>query len=229
MAPGRASAFLATLVFALIPLGCTPDGPPPPISYYAAPLEDFARVQQVAFVGLSSAPDDEAVARDTSFAIFQAIQGKRMFQANLVERTDPALESVDATGRIPMTYRQMSEVRQALKCDAILLGSLSEFQQYPRMRMTIRLRLMDLRRGKLLWGVDQVWDTTDKATEERVRHYFCRKESGESAPMDWRMGIVSPRSFEKFVAFEIARTLPCREDADDAKTAKGSRAAAERK
>ena len=72
----------------------------------------------------------------------------------------------------------------------------------------MHLKLIDLRNGKLLWATEQVWDSTDKKVERRMRLYFNSRMRAGFQPMDWELLITSPRAFNKFVACEIAQTLP---------------------
>jgi hypothetical protein len=85
---------------------------------------------------------------------------------------------------------------------------MSDFRPHPRMQMGLSLRLLDLKRGQLAWAVDHVWDTTDKAVEKRIERYFNDQIRSGYEPMDSRLIMISPKAFEKFIAYEVAETLP---------------------
>jgi len=183
---------------------------PPKVGYYLAPTEELDRVRKVTIVSLSAPKDNETVAEGMTSALFQTVQGRRLFQLDVIDSNDTAWREMDIDVQQPLTPAQYAALRKAYRCDAILLGTIQEFQPYPRMRMSMRLQLLDLRKGKLLWGIDHVWDTTDQATEYRIRSYFSGHETNQFAPIEWHLATVSPRAFEKFVAYEIAQTLPCK-------------------
>ena len=77
----------------------------------------------------------------------------------------------------------------------------------PRMQIGLYLQLLDLRRGRLVWGLDHTWDTTDRATEQRIKAFFRSRMRDGYGPLDWRMAVTSPKVFQKFVACEVAETL----------------------
>jgi len=71
----------------------------------------------------------------------------------------------------------------------------------------LRLRLIDLRDGQLLWALEQIWDSADKTTEYRIRDYFRSQKRSGYAPLKEQLAVVSSLEFIKFVSFEVAETL----------------------
>ena len=117
------------------------------------------------------------------------------------------------------TLEEIMAIREALKCDGILLGTVTEFRPYPHMAVGLRLKLLDLRDGQLMWALEQVWDSADKTTEKRIKSYFrgykkiaiksyfkSEKRSG-FAPLHEDLAAVSPLEFIKFISYEVAGTL----------------------
>ena len=62
--------------------------------------------------------------------------------------------------------------------------------------------------ARLVWAVDHHWDTTDKATERRSKRHFSSEMRSGYNRVRWRLGLRSPKLFQKFVADEVADTLP---------------------
>lgn len=182
---------------------------PPAIGYHLASPQELQQVRNVVFVGLTGPVDYDQVSIDLTRELFQTIQGRRLFQVDIVDNVDPTVATMSAAGREPLTLDQMSQLATSLGCDAVLYGTVVEFQAYPRMRLALRLRLVDVRRGKLLWGVDQVWDTSEKSIERRIEKYYHSKQTNQNEPLEWQMFVISPKSFEKFIAYEVGQTLPC--------------------
>ena len=181
----------------------------PDIGYYVSPLEELQKIHQVVFVPIiTDDVDRQSIADSMTQNLCQGLKDRRMFQVDVLDAKDPACLLVPAGSRHPLTLQQLSAIRQAVRSDAVLFGCMTDFEQYPRMRIGLRLRLIDLRRGKMLWGVDHIWDTTDKKTVERIRQYYDARSARQVDPLKDRMGIVSVQAFQKFVAWEIARTLP---------------------
>lgn len=209
MRPIHSLGLLAVAAMLVMASGCCKPKPEKPftINYCPASAEDLAKIRQVAFITLASELDDESVAADTSRAVMEAVASRRLFQVDLIDKTDKTLG--DIGGPVPLTLAQMSTIRRTLRCDAILYGRLTVFQPYPRMQMGLRLRLVDLRQGKLVWGVDQIWDTTQQGTQGRIQKYYASRQAyGQFQPLDWHIATISPQSLEQFVAYEIGETLP---------------------
>ena len=192
----------------------------PSIGYYLAPPEELQRVRSVVFFPLACSQEDTELADNLTQSLFQAVQQRRLFDIQMARRDDELCGGLEDPSQA-ISLEQLSAIRARYNCDAVLVGQLYDFLPHPRMRMGLRLRLVDLKRGKLLWGVDNIWDTTDEAVLDRIRKYYCHDIPTDFKPVDWRLAIVSPREFGKFVAYESAVTLcpapPDDEECDDCK------------
>jgi hypothetical protein len=100
-------------------------------------------------------------------------------------------------------------IRESCKCNGLLVGTVTEYRPYPRLAVGLRLKLLDLTDGQLLWGVEQVWDSTDRSVQKRIRTYVHKEvRSGSSAsPLPQELVGVSSLEFVKFAAYEVAQTL----------------------
>lgn len=165
-------------------------------------------INRVVLVELSQRNSYPGVARDMTTALSHAVQARGLFGLDVIDRDDPICQSVSMVGREGLTIEQISEMHQAFKCDGILLGAISDFRPHPRMQLGVSLRLLDLKRGRVVWAIDHVWDTTDKAVERRIQRYFRDYMRSGYKPMDWQIAMISPKVFEKFIAHEMAQTLP---------------------
>ena len=129
------------------------------------------------------------------------------FLVKTISRDDPACRDLPLSGKEPLTIKQMAAIRKAFGCRAVLIGLVHDYRPHPHMRIGIYFRLLDLDDGKLIWAVDHVWDTTDRALEPRLRDFFFDEMRSGYEPVDWRLALISPRAFWKFVAYEAAQTL----------------------
>ncbi|MFC1738777.1 hypothetical protein ACFL1G_07000 [Planctomycetota bacterium] len=105
------------------------------------------------------------------------------------------------------SFKQLLAIRKTLHCDAILLGTVTEYQPYPHMSMGLRLKLIDLNDGQLIWGLEQIWDTSDKTIENRIENYFSKRIRSDLTPLHQELMAISPIKFVKFVAYEVAETI----------------------
>lgn len=194
-------------------LGCVPEAPAPAIASHVGPRQSLLRLHRVVLVALQSDENDSAIGDEMTQALFQAVQERKLFHLRVVHRTDPEYRDLPLRARRPCTLEELAAMRKALDCNAVLLGSIQRFEPYPRMKMGLYLRLMDLRRGRLVWAVDHTWDTADRSTELRMKKFFTQRMRSGYDPVRWRLGMLSPKAFGKFVAHEVAGTLPRKEPA----------------
>lgn len=180
----------------------------PAVHHYLAPPPALQNIQRVALIDLASELHPQ-IAQDMSEALFRSLQNKNIFHLVRIQRTDPACREILPPSQ-RYTLEQLSQLRESLDCDAILCGNIRTFESYPHMQIGLYLYLLDLREGKMVWAVDNLWDVRDKTTESRIKNFFENQLGQGYEPVQWRLGLLSPATFEKFVAFEVAKTLPNR-------------------
>jgi hypothetical protein len=190
--------------------------PTMPEFYYLNPDKDLSSVGRAALVELNNDSGYPQIPTDVTEALFQSFQKRQLFSLAVVRQNDPAWRSLQLESpyqtqsmKVPPTYslEQLLSMRKTLKCDAVLIGTITQFKPYPHMVIGLRLKLVDLRDGRLLWALEQVWDSSDKATEYRIESYFQYQLRSGYAPLREQLVAVSPLEFIKFVAYEVAATL----------------------
>ena len=175
--------------------------------YYLNPGKTLTSVGRVAIVELDNDSSYPQVSTDITNSLFQALQKKQVFGLTIIHRSDPSWRSLQVDTDSTHSLDEMRAIRDALKCDGLLLGTITEFRPYPHMGVGLRLRLVDLRDGQLLWGLEQIWDSADKSTEKRIKDYYKSEKRPAFAPLNEQLATVSPLEFIKFVSFEVGETL----------------------
>jgi len=175
--------------------------------YYLNPNKSLTTVGRVAIVELGNDSSYPKISTDVTEKLYQALQKKQIFGLTVVRQNDPSWRSLQLDLDSKYTLEQLLAIRETLKCDAVLLGTITEFRPYPRMTIGLRLKLIDLRDGQLLWALEQIWDSADKTTEYRIKNYFRSQKRSIYAPLHEQLAAVSPIEFIKFVSYEVAETL----------------------
>jgi len=174
---------------------------------YMPSAEALWRLKRVVLVELDRRDASPQVARELSESVFLAVQNRRVFPVDFATSALP-VETSPPAGRGPrFTLEQLNEMRSALRCDAVMVGAVTGFGPYPGAWMAVQLWLVDLRTGRVLWGVDHAWRTTDEATSKRMQRYFA-SAGGEDGSDPLRLAEMSPRMLGDFVAWELAKALP---------------------
>jgi hypothetical protein len=189
--------------------GCTVVYPyvPPTGQYYINPEADFAALGRV--VLLEPAPDSEypEQGQALSAALTQALQKKHLFNVDRVDRGDPVWSDLELD-RQPWDLEHMRRIRRRLGADGVIVGRVTDYRPYPYLLMGLHLRLVDLRDGRVVWGLEQVWDSQDADVQKRMRGYYYSRLGTPYEPLGWQILHTSGQAFGRFVADEVARTLP---------------------
>jgi hypothetical protein len=197
------------LLLAAILAGCTTTSNrcPPQPNYYLNPQKPICAVGRVALIELGNHSTQPQISVDMTDALFEAVESRRIFGLAIVRRSDPACKGLLNAGNGSYSLEQLALLRKNLKSDAVLYGEVTQYHPYPRLAIGLRVRMMDLRDGTLIWAIEQLWDTTDKQTENRIEDFFKSQIRSGYDPLEYRMAMVSSRMFLKFVAYEVGQTM----------------------
>jgi hypothetical protein len=176
-------------------------------SYYLHPHKDLHRLGRVALVELDNISDYPQVSADVTEALFLAVQKKQLFGLARIPRDDPAWRSFQENIDSFQAWRGLMAMRDTRRTNGLLVGTITEYRPYPRLVLGLRLKLLDLRDGQTLWGLEQVWDASDKSIQKRVQAYFKKQMHSGLTPLREGLIVVSPLEFFKFTAYEVAETL----------------------
>ena len=200
---------LAALFTLILTCGCESDRENRPIaySYYLSPHKDLRRIGRVALVEMAGMSDDPQIAAAVTDALFLEAQKKQVFGVMVVHRSDPAWQGLQENLDSPQSLRQLAAAREALKCNGLLVGTLTKYRPYPHMVIGLRLKLLDLTDGQLLWGMEEVWDSSDRSIQKRIKNYLKEDRKAGHSPLREELVIVSPLNFCKFVTYEVAGTF----------------------
>jgi hypothetical protein len=175
---------------------------------YLNPSMDIATVGRVTIIELANNSAYPKIAADVTEALFLALQKKQVFGLTKVYQDDPVFQSLKIEPDAAYyTLEQLYAMSKVLKCHAVLVGTITQYKPYPHMAIGLRLRLLDLNNGQLLWAVEQVWDSTDKATKSRIKNHFRGQALSGVESLREQVTVISQLEFVRFVTYEIAETL----------------------
>jgi TolB-like protein len=180
---------------------------PPADYYYLNPHKKLSAIGRTALVDLDNDSSYPEISADITEALYQALQKRQLFGLTVVHASNPMWRSLQLPPNSTYNLEQLSSIRRALKCDAVLTGTITEYRPYPHMVVGLRLRLVDLKDGQLIWAIEQIWDSSDKTTENRIKKYLKSQTHSSSSHLGKKLVTVSSLKFIKFVAYEVAQTL----------------------
>jgi hypothetical protein len=178
-----------------------------PNYYYLTGSKDLSSVGRVAIVELENESDYPNISGDVAESLYEQLQKRQIFGLSIVRKSDDNWRSLQVPDEGTFSLEQLAAIRKSLKCNAILVGVVTKYNPYPHMSIGLRLKMVDLTDGQLLWGLEQVWDSADKKTQYRIERYFDREKRSGFGPLREDLVAVSPIEFLKFVTYEVASTL----------------------
>lgn len=170
----------------------------------AANVKTIGKVVILEFENRSTNPD---ICAGVTEAVGEALQKKHIFAVRTMHPSDDKWLALGLENVASFDADRLAQLEEQLDADAVIFGSVTQYYPYPHLLMGMNLKMIDLRKGKLLWAMEQVWDSSDKSLELRMKRYSkdCMREGYQ--PLDWQLFITSPLAFNKFIAAEIAQTF----------------------
>lgn len=181
--------------------------------YYLNPNKDLTAIGRTALVELENNSAFPQISADITEALYHALQKKQLFGLTVLRKNETEWKKLQLDMRSEYTIEKLSAIRKTVKCNAVLKGTITGFEPFPHMIIGLRLKLIDLNDGQLLWAMEQIWDTTDEATLSRIKSYYSHDLFPNNnlfpgtATLKGKLGTVSSLKFIKFVAYETAETL----------------------
>jgi hypothetical protein len=180
---------------------------PARVNYYLDSYGKVRKIQRVVFIELDEDIRYPGMARNMTSELVRSVQDKGLFHIQVRNRHEPICRDLGLEKPRRYSLDEMARIRKELNCDGVLFGRLVEMDFFPRTKLSLYLALVDLRRGKIAWCVDNTWDASDSSIRKRIHQFIRRRKEGPYAPNPAEIAAVSPRNFQKFVAYEAAKTL----------------------
>lgn len=101
-----------------------------------------------------------------------------------------------------------TRLAQESGADAVLFSQLTAYQGYPPLLLGLKLTLVRMVDGQVLWEFDDVFNAGEPATKNSARRYF-RDQAGLDSTLDGTSLVLnSPRRFSLYALGSAFSTLP---------------------
>ena len=209
-APGRAALMAKVSLLFMLPViitsvGCSRYRTYSSHNQYYNP--NLQTINTVCLIELRNETSYPQISADVTESLYQSLQKKQAFILSHLRQNDSAWKNIPIVPGSPYTLEQLAATHKMLGVDAVLTGNVTAYRPYPHTMLGLKLKLIDLRDGRTLWAIEQVWDTDDKATEERIKKYFDRQMRSGFSPLGEQLAVLSPINFVKFVTYDVVESL----------------------
>ena len=169
---------------------------------------NFSRLGTVILLEPYSTVGSPEFSAEFTEALSSELKKKQVFSLDILLREDPQWQNLQLGQAQVLDLDEIVKIKNCYASNAVIYGTITHYQPFPRMAVGLKLTMLDMRSGNVLWGIEQVWDSTDKAVEKRMQQFYQNCLSKDYDPLEYRLMKVSPRAFVKFVTGEIAMTIP---------------------
>ncbi len=164
-------------------------------------------IRTVCLVELHNNTAYPQISGDVTDSLYQALQKKQLFDLSPLGQGNTLWRNLQIQPDSPYTLEQLLATRKTLGVDAVLMGTVTSYKPYPHMALGLELELIDLRDGKTVWSIEQIWDSADKSTEQRIKRFFERQLRPDFSPLGEQLAVLSTINFVRFVTYEVAESL----------------------
>ncbi|MFT7485430.1 MAG: hypothetical protein ACI9F9_001280 [Candidatus Paceibacteria bacterium] len=100
------------------------------------------------------------------------------------------------------------EVAKRFRFDAMLVGTIVDYQFYSPQRLSVEMELVATETGAAIWSGSVQLDSTSRRVQDALEAFYADSGAVESADgSGWEIALLSPRLFAQFAAWQIAKLL----------------------
>ncbi|KPK66193.1 MAG: hypothetical protein AMK73_00885 [Planctomycetes bacterium SM23_32] len=202
MRPAKAKTGAAAALAALLLWACTVPKPVPELG--AKATIGYRRIAVVEFYNRTQhARAAEELPALLSEKLAEWTVGTDMVlvaRSALPELGDPFVE-----GRIPVGV--LVKIRRQHLADAIVIGSVEEFNPYWQPSVTICLKVIDTASAEFPFELSQSWHAGEQQTQEQIADYYRRNRERDDCRFGPDLFATSPGHFLRFVADRVAEQM----------------------
>jgi len=107
----------------------------------------------------------------------------------------------------PLPLDFLEKVQIGTACEAVLFAELTTYRAYPPVAVGWKLHLFDLKTEKLLWAVDEVFDTGQPPVANALRRHMREKLSPNNVAPTEIIVLDSPRELARYSLGALIATL----------------------
>ena len=139
-------------------------------------------------------------------------------QRDLLLPDDPVLAN-------HLTTDQLLKLRDALHCDAVMIGRIEQYDSFDPISIGVSAHLVSCLDGTVPWSATGHFDGHRQDVQDEISSWYDRNSGAENANISgWRSVLQSPLLFTRYVADRLALSIPMPSSKDmDKKTDKGNK------
>lgn len=128
-----------------------------------------------------------------------------VLSVSVAERDTLLKRDVIRANRI--TTEELLALRDALKCDGVLIGRIEQFTSYDPIAIGVTADLVSCLDGAVVWSATGHFDGSRSDVQREIETWYDRAITSGSIA-GWKQTLESPKLFTRYVAERLALSIP---------------------
>ena len=178
------------------------------ISYHKSEEYNNTSVQRVLLLPLTIESGRDKVVDDVTEAFFIELQ--RIAKFDIVEPQefqDILSQQNDVWARGLIRAETVVEAKKRYKVDAIIFGTITQYQPYEPPVLGIKIGMFSARSGNIMWSADAIFDSSQASVIKLLKSYHKEQYQRKQSLYDWNLILLSMKRYAQFVAYHMVATL----------------------
>ena len=178
------------------------------ISYHKSEEYNNTSVQRVLLLPLTIESRRDKVVDDVTDAFLIELQRSAKFDiVKAQEFQDILSQQKDVWARGLIRAETIIEARKRYKVDAIIFGTITQYQPYEPPVLGIKIGMFSARTGNIMWSADAIFDSSQASVIKLLKSYHKKQYQRKQSLYDWNLILLSMKRYAQFVAYHMIATL----------------------
>ena len=178
------------------------------ISYHKSEEYNNTSVQRVLLLPLTIESRRDKVVDDVTDAFFIELQRSAKFDiVKAREFQDVLSQQKDVWTRGMIRAETVVEAKKRYKVDAIIFGTITQYQPYEPPVLGIKIGMFSARTGNIMWRADAIFDSSQASVIKLLKSYHKKQYQRKQSLYDWNLILLSMKRYAQFVAYHMIATL----------------------
>ncbi len=179
-----------------------------PVSSYLGETQDLRLCRRVLVLPIQATKMTTKVRKDLEATLISELTSQGRFQVLRMDTaTTEGKEIYPTERRGKIDPDLVVDLGRRYQADALLLTRVTQWFPYKPPRLGLRLQLVSVHSGKVIWAVDQTWDAGTERTRLDLIDYARTTLAPQANMHGWEFLMLSPRRFGRFAIRRSVSTL----------------------
>ncbi|MCK5708654.1 MAG: hypothetical protein KAI43_13485 [Candidatus Aureabacteria bacterium] len=130
------------------------------------------------------------------------------YEQVLNEEQKKFIDSMDIERKGSYDADTLYEIGRKVNVQGILFGSISEYNPKKPILLGVKINLIHIRRGTIVWAVDEIFDAARDDIKNLARAYYYENYDTSLNPsLKWEFILNSMKDFSNFYFYEMIKTF----------------------